>query len=95
MSIQKNETHWQSSLLQLKKNNQITLTLVKNAHVHERLKHIDVVYHYICNLHLKNQIEMFFMLSANMIADELIKLLSRQMFECFVNQLRLDNSKSQ
>ena len=73
----------------------MTLTLVKNAHVHERSKHIDIVYHYICNLHTKNQIKMFFVCNTDMIADELIKLLSQQMFECFMNQLRLNNSESQ
>jgi len=35
------------------------------------------------------------MCNTDMIADELIKLLSQQMFECFVNQLRLNNSESQ
>ena len=94
MSIQKNKTHRQSSSLQFKKDNQTILTLVKNAHVHEQSKHIDVVYHHIYNLHLKNKIEMFFMFSINIIADELIKFLSRQMFKCFVYQLKLDDNKS-
>jgi len=95
VSIQKNKTHWQSLLLQLKENNQTALTLVKNAYMHKRLKHIDVIYHHVHNLHLKNQIEMFFMLSADIIADKLIKFLLRQMFKYFVNQLRLNNSESQ
>ncbi len=63
--------------------------------MYKRLKHIDVIYHHVHNLHLKNQIEMFFMLSADMIADKLIKFLLRQMFKYFVNQLRLNNSESQ
>jgi len=81
-------------LLQLRENNQTALTLIKNAHMYEKLKHINVIYHHICNLHLKNQIEMFFIFSADITADKLIKFLLRQMFKCFVNQLRLNNSKS-
>ncbi len=95
MSIQKDETHRENTSLQLKKDNQAALTLIKDAHVHEWSKHINVVYHHIQDLHKRNQIQVNFVLSQDMIADELIKLLSRQMFKCFVCQLRLDNSESQ
>ena len=47
VSIQKNEIHKENTFLQLKKNNQIVLTLIKNAYVHKQLKYINVVYHYI------------------------------------------------
>ena len=94
-SIQENETHKQSSSLQLKRNNQAVLTLVKNVHVHERSKHIDITYHHIWDLHQRNQIEVNFVPSQNMIADSLMKLLSRQNFKNFVNQLRLESSGSQ
>jgi len=50
--------------------------LIKNAHIHERLKHIDVAYHHIQNLYKKNQISVNFVSSQDMIADELIKSLS-------------------
>ena len=95
VSIQKNETHRENTSLQLKKNNQTVLTLIKNTYVHEWSKHINITYHYIQDLHKRSQIQMNFVLSQDMIADELIKLLSRQMFKCFVCQLRLDNSESQ
>ena len=62
--------------------------------MYERSKHIDVVYHYIHNLHLKNKIEMFFVFSADIIVNELIKFLSKQMFKHFVYQLKLDNNES-
>ena len=68
--------------------------LIKNVHIHERLKHIDVAYHYIQNLHKKNQISVNFIFNQDMIADELIKSLSQQNFKRFIEQLRLKSSKS-
>ena len=47
VSIQENETHREISSLQLRGDNQAVLTLVKNVHVHERSKHIDIAYHHI------------------------------------------------
>ncbi len=63
--------------------------------MHEQLKHINIVYYYIWDLHKRNQIEIDFMLSQNIITDELIKFLSKQIFECFVEQLKLTVSESQ
>ncbi len=87
-------THQFVSLTQLKKDNQAFLMLVKNAHIHERLKHINVAYHHIQDLHKKNQISVNFIFSQNMIADELIKSLSQQNFKRFIEQLRLKSSES-
>ncbi len=69
-------THQSVSLTQLKKDNQASFMLIKNAHIHERSKHIDIAYHYIRDLHKKNQISMNFIFNQDMIADELIKSLS-------------------
>ncbi len=63
ISIQENEAHWAFSLIQLRKDNQAVLILIKNAHVHEQLKHINVFYYNICNLHKCNQIQVNFVLS--------------------------------
>ena len=63
VSIQENETHKKILPLQLRDDNQTVLTLIKNAHVHERSKHIDVVYHHIWDLHQRNQIKINFMSS--------------------------------
>ncbi len=89
VSIQENEAHQTSSLIQLRKDNQAVLILIKNAHVHEWLKHINVFYHNICDLHKCNQIQIDFVLSQEMVADELIKSLSRQIFEWFIEFMRL------
>jgi len=69
-------THQSVSFTQFKRDNQASLMLIKNAHIHERLKHIDITYHHIQNLHKKNQISVNFISSQDMIADELIKSLS-------------------
>ncbi len=58
--------------------------LIKNAHIYERSKHIDITYHHIWNLHKKNQISVNFISSQDMIADELIKSLSWQNFKRFI-----------
>ena len=95
VSIQENETHKKILSLQLRDDNQTVLTLIKNVHVHERSKHIDIVYHHIWNLYQRNQIKINFMSSQNMIVNDLIKSLSKQNFKNFMNQLRLVSSESQ
>ncbi len=87
-------THQSVSFTQLKKDNQASFMLIKNAYIHERSKHINVAYHHIWNLHKKNQISVNFISSQDMIADELIKSLSRQNFKRFIEQLRLKSSES-
>ena len=66
----------------------------QRVYIYERSKHINIIYHHIHNLHLKNKIKIFFVLSADIIVNKLIKFLLKQMFKHFVCQLRLDNSES-
>ena len=73
--------------------NQAINFLIKNVHIHERLKHIDVVYHHIKNLYNKNLIKLNYMLSANMIVDDLTKSLLKNKFKKFVTQLRFRELK--
>ena len=44
VSIQENKTHKKILSLQLRDDNQTVLTLIKNAYVYEKSKHIDIVY---------------------------------------------------
>ena len=62
--------------------------MIKNAHIHEQSKHIDVIYHYIKDLYNKNLIKLNYVSSANMIADDLTKSLSKNKFKKFVKQLK-------
>ncbi len=87
-------THQSVSPTQLKGDNQAALMLVKDAHIHERSKHIDVAYHHIRDLHKKNQISVNFVPSQDMVADGLTKPLPRQNFKRFIEQLGLKGSGS-
>ena len=79
--------------MQFLSDNQIINFLIQNAHIYERSKHIDVAYHYIKNLYNKNLIKLNYVSSADMIADDLTKLLLKNKFKKFVTQLRLRESK--
>ena len=67
--------------------NQGALALVKNPHLHERSKHIDVCYHYIRDLAEKKRLEIKYVPTAEMPADGLTKPLARIAFERFRSQL--------
>ncbi len=87
VDILKKITHQSVSFTQFKKDNQASFMLIKNVHIYERSKHIDVTYHHIRNLHKKNQISANFISSQDMIADELIKLLFQQNFKRFIERV--------
>lgn len=89
VSIQENEAHQTASPIQLREDNQAVLTLVKDTHVHEWSKHIDIAYHNICDLHKQNQIQVEFVPSQEMMTDELAKPLPRRIFDQFVELLGL------
>ena len=93
MTITQNDKHEICLSMQFLKNNQIANLLIKNAHIHEKSKHIDVIYHNIKNLHQKNLIQLNYVSNANMIVDDLTKSLSRNKFKRFVKQLKLKKSK--
>ena len=67
--------------------NQGALALVKNPHLHERSKHIDVCYHYIRDLAEKKKLEIEYVPTAEMPADGLTKPLARIAFGRFRGQL--------
>jgi len=79
--------------MQLIRDNQATLALTKDAHIHNRSKHIDVTHYYVRDFCKSNRIRISFVRSANIIANELTKLLSRNKFKIFIKQLRLINQK--
>ena len=89
ISVMKNIEH-KSTAVQLKGDNQISNHLIKNVHIHERFKHINVAYHHVRDLIKKNLIQLNYVSNAEMMTDELIKPLTQDKFKGFVNQLRLD-----
>lgn len=90
VNLVKNIKH-QELLVQIKRDNQAANSLVKNAHIHERSKHIDVVYHHVRDLIKRNLILLNYISSANMMTDELIKSLTKDRFKRFVKQLELQD----
>ena len=99
VDIKENSKHKADSLTQLilacfKRSNQASLTLVKESHIHERSKHIDVVYYHVRDLYVKNQIRVDFVLSHEMVANGLTKPLPKKAFKRFMSQLKLKVSKS-
>ena len=86
----KHETH---SSIQSQNNNQAINRLIKNVHIHERLKHIDVIYYHIKNLHKRNLIQLDYVSSNDMMIDDLTNSLLKNKFKTFIKHLRLRESK--
>ena len=71
--------------------NQASLSLVRDAHTHERSKHIDVAYHYVRDLYRRNRINVEFIGTRDMVADGFTKPLPKPDFARFISQLGLTN----
>ena len=56
--------------------NQGALALVKNPHLHERSKHINICYHYIYDLAEKKRLEIEYVPTAEMLANGFTKPLA-------------------
>jgi len=80
-------------LIQLIKNNQAILAFTKDAYIYDKSKYIDIIYYYVRDFCKSNRICTSFVQSANIIVDELTKLLSRNKFKIFIKQLELINQK--
>ena len=93
IDIVEDASHESSSALQLKGDNQATITLVKDAHIHERSKHIGVSYHHVRGLAENNIIQLDYIPSADMVADGMTKPLPKKKFKSFVKQLGLHDSR--
>ena len=89
MSIAKNVKHETIFSIQLKEDNQAANNLVKNLHIHERFKHIDVAYHHVRNLTKNNLIQLNYIFSNEMMTNEMTKSLSKKKFKTFVVQLSM------
>jgi len=89
VNISENEAHMDALLIQMKGDNQASLTLVKDAHIHERSKHIDVTYHHVRDLYNKNLISIDFVPSNDIVADGLTKPLAKVQFNRFIKLIGL------
>jgi hypothetical protein len=75
----------------LKGDNQSSLALVHNPHIHDRSKHIDIAYHHIRDLERHNRIKIEYTSTDEMVADGLTKPLQGPAFEQHVRLLGLVN----
>lgn len=75
--------------VQIMGDNQAALTLVKDAHTHERSKHIDVAYNFVRRLWWQKKIAVEYVPTKEMVADGLTKPKNGPQFQEFVRQLCL------
>ena len=76
--IRKNRT-----TVDIRRDNQGALALVKNPYLYKRLKYIDVCYHYIRDLAEKKKLEIKYVPTTEILADRLTKPLTRVTFKRF------------
>ena len=69
--------------------NQGSLALVKNPHLHERSKHIDICYHYIRDLSERSKLDITYIPTEKMAADGMTKPLQKPGFLRFKGLLGL------
>ena len=65
--------------------NQGALALIKNAHLNERSKHVDIYYYFIRDLAEKGELRVDYIPIAKIVANGITKLLVRVIFERFKN----------
>ena len=80
--IRRNKT-----IVDIYRDNQGALALVKNPYLYKQSKHINVCYYYICDLAEKKKLEIKYVPTAEMPADGLTKPLARIAFGRFRGQL--------
>ena len=93
VAIAENAKHEDSSSMQLFGDNQAANLLVKDAHIHERSKHIDVAYHHVRDSYNKNLIKLDYLPTADMVADGLTKPLVGDKYKNFVRLLGLEKPR--
>jgi len=73
--------------IDIRGDNQGALALIKNPHLHERSKHIDICYHHIRDLAERQRIDVSYIPTDEMIADILTKNLGHTKHNYFVEKL--------
>jgi hypothetical protein len=73
----------------MRADNQGAMALVKNPHLHERSKHIDICYHHIRDLEAKKRMVITYIPTNDMVADGLTKPLEKTLFGRFKDMMGL------
>lgn len=71
----------------MRADNQGAMALVKNPHLHERSKHIDISYHHIRDLEATKRMQTTYIPTDQMVADGFTKPLEKTAFERFKSML--------
>ena len=87
MKLEYNDTDCGS--VSIKMNNQRAMTLVKNPEYHACTKHINIQYHFIHKVKFKEHIQLSYIFTDQIIADDLIKPLTAVKFKQFINLIDL------
>jgi hypothetical protein len=74
-------------LVEIKGDNIDLLVLVKNPHLYERSKYIDIYHHYTRDLAKQGRIRLIYIPTEDIITDGFIKPLKRVQFQKFLGQL--------
>lgn len=77
-------------LVDIRADNQGAIALVKNPHLHERSKHIDISYHFIRDLERKRYISIKYEPTSQMVADGSTKPLEKTLFQRFKDMMGLE-----
>ena len=75
--------------VEIRANNQSIIALTNNSSNHRRIKHISIQYHYVRELMKVERVRFSYVLTAEMLADDLIKSLRPQLFARFIRMLGL------
>ena len=67
--------------IRIKSDNEGALSLVKNPRVHDRSKHIDIVYHHVRDLYARGKVTVGYVPTKEQPADMLTKVVPREQFE--------------
>ena len=70
-------------------NNQKIIVLAENSEFHDRIKHIDVKYHWVRETIADDKISLKYFLINKMIANELIKSLNAKKFAIFLSIINM------
>ena len=69
--------------------NQGAIALAKNPHLTKRSKHIDIAYYYIRDLQERKRASVSYVLTTEMVANRLLKPLSKKVFQRFMSQISI------
>ena len=75
----------------LKTDNQRAIALTKNPEFHHQMKHIDIQYHWICEVVKSNYINIEYVFTKEITADSFIKPLSLQTFQTFLHLIDMSD----